>query len=159
MKKVFFVLTLAVIMFSSCGGGTLSLSSYNERAIAIFNPASEKWVTEREIVFEHELSKEETAKLIEGLSTSLDDAIEKTSKLKYPEDAKAFHESILNLYQFQKETLMPLLEKTQEFEPESSEWYAVWREFDKETGKVEKMLREMEKLQKELAAKAGVKLR
>jgi len=159
MKKVFFALTLAVIMFNSCGDGTLSLASYNQRAIAVFNAASEKWVTEREIVYEHKLSKEETAKLLEGLSTSLDEAIEKTSKLKYPEDAKDFHEAILNLYQFQKETLMPLLEKSQEFEPDSKEWYATWREFDKETGKVDKMLREMEKLQKELAEKAGVKLR
>jgi len=159
MKKVFFALTLAVIIFSSCGGGTLSLSSYNERAIAIFNSGAEKWAAEREIVFEHELSKEETAKLLEELSASIDESIEKTSKLKYPEDAKEFHESILNLYQFQKETLMPLLEKTQEFEPESREWYAVWREFDKETGNVDRMLSEMEKLQRELAAKAGVKLR
>jgi len=159
MKKVFFALTLAVIMFASCGDGTLSLTSYNQRAIAIFNAASEKMATEREIVFEHELSKEETAKLLEGLETSIDDAIAKTSKLKYPEDAKAFHESILNLYQFEKETIMPLLKKTQEFEPESEEWYSTWREFDRQTRKVDGMLSEMDKLQKELAAKAGAKLR
>ncbi len=161
MRKVFFTLGLIALILTSCGGGngTLSLSSYNEKAISIFNAASEKMHTEREVIFEHKLSKEENAKLLEGMNTSLDEAIAKTNELKYPEDAKTFHESIINLYKFQKETIMPLLTKTQEFEPESEEWYAVWRQFDKETEKVDGMLNDMGKLQEELAKKANATLK
>ncbi len=161
MKRVFFTLSLIALIFTSCGGGngTLSLMSYNEKAITIFNAVSEKMATEREVLFEHNLSKEENAKLLEGLNASLDDAIAKTNELKYPEDAKEFHESIMELYKFQKETIMPLLTKTQEFEPESDEWYAVWRQFDAETTKVDGMLQKMGQLQEELAKKANAKLR
>ncbi len=163
MKRVFFTLGLIALIFSSCGGGktggTLSLMDYNEKAITIFNAASEKMATEREIIFEHKQSKEENAKTLTGLNTSLDEAMAKTSELKYPEDAKAFHDSLMGLYKFQKETIMPLLQKTQEFEPESDEWYAVWREFDTQTEKVDVMLDDMGKLQEELATKANATLK
>ena len=157
-KKVTIRTTICAIallsfIFVSCGGGSnapMSIRGYHEKVVPVFNAASEKMATEREIIFESKLSKEENVALVEGLQKSVDDAVKMMNEVNYPTEAEEFHQHLLSIYAFETETIIPLLSKTLTLEPKSKEWYNVWKEIDKQNKNVDKMLVKLGQLQKEL---------
>jgi hypothetical protein len=160
MRRLYFTIVLIPMFFFACDGITkMSLTSYHEKVVAKFNVASEKMAVDREKIYEHNLSKEENQAVIDDLNQCLDECITMMDGLNYPDDAKDFHEAMLGLYHFEKDSIMPLLSKTLEFQPESRQWYDVWNEFDKRNRRVDEMLTVMEKRQEELATKAGQQVR
>ena len=155
-----FAIALLSFIFVSCGGGEsrpMSIRGYHEKVVPVFNAASEKMATEREIIFECKLSKEENLALVEGLQKSVDDAVTMMNGVNYPAEAEAFHHHLLSIYAFETETIIPLLTETINLEPKSKDWYKVWREIDKQNKNVDKMLAELGKLQKELQKAAQKK--
>ncbi len=159
MKKTIFTLALAALFLISCGDGKLSLSQYNEKAVTAFNFFDEKIATDLETIFDHELATEEAQKVFNGLNTSLDSCVKVTEALAYPDDAKAFHESILMVYAFEKDSILPLLGQTINLAPESDEWYDVWNTIDDRTERLDVLHDAMNDLQIELAKKANMELR
>ena len=146
-------IALLSFIFSSCGGSgnkPLSIRAYHEKVIPVFNAASEKMATEREIIFESKLSKEENLALVEGLQKSVDDAVKMMNEVNYPAEAEAFHQQLMSIYAFETETIIPLLSETLTLEPKSKEWYKVWREIDKQNKTVDKMLDKLGQLQRDL---------
>ena len=150
------VIALSSFIFSSCGG-KMSIHSYHEKVIKAFNEASKKMAAEREIIYENKLSKDENVKLVEGLKKSMDDCTAMMNGLNYPTEAEAFHQQMLGIYNFETETMLPLLSKIVELEPKSSEWYSVWKEFDKQNKTVDQMLKKLGQLQSDLQKQAQKK--
>ena len=157
-KTIMAIVAIALfsLIFSSCGG-KMSIHSYHEKVISAFNTASKKMATEREVIYENKLSNDENVKLVEGLKKSMDDCTKMMNGLNYPAEAEAFHQQMLEIYNFETETMIPLLSKIVELEPKSSEWYSVWREFDKQNKTVDQMLKKLGQLQSDLQKQAQKK--
>ena len=151
------MLMTALCIVPSCGGGSkVSLIDYNEKVITEFNKVAEKIASDREIIFDHSRSKAESEKLIEEMKKVTSDFLQMMNGINCPEDAKAFHEALIELNQYQLNTMLPLLSETLKYEPESEEWYAIWREFDNKTSEVvDAAIERATGLQEELARKAG----
>jgi len=158
MKRMFFLVSAVALVMVSCDS-KLSINTYHEKVIKVFNASAEKMATEREILFEHNQTPEEDQKIIEGLNANLDECIKMMNEINYPYEAKDFHEAMLKIYTFQKDSIMPLLSETLTYKAESKEWYSIWREFDNRTKRVDALLRTLDQEQRELARKANAQVR
>ncbi|MDR2936502.1 MAG: hypothetical protein LBU80_04070 [Rikenellaceae bacterium] len=158
MKKATLILALAALTVS-CGDGKLTLSQYNEKAVTAFNYFDEKIAADLETIFDNEMSTEEAQQILNGLTAALDSCTKVTVALAYPDDAKAFHESIMTVYAYDRDSLLPLLTRTIQVAPESDEWYDLWNQVDDRIERLDVLHDAMNDLQQELADKAGMELR
>ena len=160
MKKLAVILVSVVVvtLINSCSG-QLSPTAYNERVIAMHGKAYDVFNENMERLYEHKISAEESQLLIDSLNMKYEGYINQLNEMKYPDGAENFQKAILELFTFTKDSIFTLFQETLQYEPESKQWYKVWREIDVRIKHGEKLEDKIEAEQKAFAAKSGYQLR
>ena len=160
MKKLAVILVSVVIvtMMNSCSG-KLSPTVYNQKVIALHGKACDVFNEKMETLYEHKISAEESKLLVDSLNMKYEGYINQLNEMKYPDGAENFQQAILDLLTFTKDSVITLFQETLQYEPESKQWYKVWREVDVRIKHGEKLEDKIAAEQKAFAAKSGYELR
>lgn len=129
MKNVYLLLVIATAVLSGCSG-KMSTFSYNEKIVSMHDKAYNFLNTRMETIYEHKISKDEASKVVDSLKTSFEGYVKEIKSLKIPNAAKNYNAITLQLFEYVKDSVIPLYGETLNFEPESEEWYKVWNTID-----------------------------
>ncbi|GHV55872.1 hypothetical protein FACS1894182_01170 [Bacteroidia bacterium] len=139
----------------------MSPSVYNEAIVKLhdnsFNYLNEK----QEQIFDYEnTSKEQATQIIDSLGIKFDEYVKYLDKIQYPDKAADWHKSTTQLITYVKDSIIPLYSETLKFEPESKDWYSLWKEVDKRTnGRANQLENQMIKEQEKFARAVNQRLR
>ena len=160
MKKLFFCMTVAMIVLCSCGGGKMSPSTYNEKIVRMHSNAWDYLNPRMETIFEHEISKEDALKLVDSLNMKYDGYVKELKSLKLPDGAENWNNVCIQLFEYVRDSVITLYGETLNFEPETREWYNVWNEIDNRMkGRADQIEDDMIREQGRFAAAAGQRLK
>jgi len=161
-KNLFLFFAVAIIISLSSCGGKMSTFAYNERIVAMHNTASDFLNSRMEVIYAHEISKEEASKIVDSMKMKYDKYLNELTTMQIPDKAEGLNNSCIQLFTYVRDSVIPLYSETLNFAPESEGWYKVWNEIDKRLNNEgcrasqleDKMIREQE----EFAAATGNKL-
>jgi hypothetical protein len=160
MKKLILAaLTCVVVMFSlnSCGG-KLSAVDYNERIVNIQESSVDYFQIVLSKATDSSLSDEEKQVLADSISIKSNEWYNQVNALKYPDAAKDFQASALKLFEFQKDSVTPVLQKLI-LSKDENEYNSIIDTFNDLVDRSNEINDEMTTAQEEFAKKVGMGFR
>lgn len=158
MKKAIIVLGAFTILITSCGDGTLSVSSYNEKAISLYNPLDARLSNLGEKMMSSGTTPAQATEMLNAAVKSTDSVRTELAKLKPCKEAMAMHTSLMALVDFEKSKMLPALGKVAVLRDKPEELNKMISELNALQSETQVLVTKMTSDQQAMALKSGNKL-
>ncbi len=158
MKKIALVLSAIALMLASCGDGTLSVSEYNQKATALYNPLDARYSQLGDKLLSDGNTPADDAATLSAVTKSTDSVRMELGKLKPCKDAQAMHQSLLAVVDFEKTRILPAMNKVMLLRDKPEELGKMVNELNTLQTETQKLVDKMTTEQQAMAAKAGTSL-
>ena len=132
MKKMLITVlgVMCVAVMVNCDG-KMSPEAYNEAVVGIHTKFLRYYEEQFDKLTQEGISQTESKSIYDSLALKTEQWCASIHELKHPDKAANFHQAIVNYFTYQKDTLMPAIQKIVSFEPGSEQWVNATNEYDK----------------------------
>jgi hypothetical protein len=133
MKKMLFAVlfgVMCVVVMTNCDG-KMSAKAYNDAVVGILDRFQKYYEEQFDRLTTEGISQAESKSIYDSLAFYTEKWCADIDKMKYPDNAADFHQAIVNYFTYQKDTLLPAVQKMVSCEPGSEPWGHATREYGK----------------------------
>lgn len=120
---------LVVLSLQSCKRG-MSPNDYNELVVTLHESSWQYFQDKSSELYDNEIHGDTSKNIIDSIGFIFDTIIETLDSIKYPREAHRFHQATIKLFEYVRDSVIPLYTVTLDYKPESYEWYKAWNDID-----------------------------
>ena len=120
---------LAIPSLESCKRG-MSPKDYNELVVNLHEISWQYLQNKSSELYTSEIYYETSKDIVDSIEFVFDTIIGRLDSTKYPREAHRFHQATMKLFEYMRDSVIPLYTLTLDYKPESYEWYKAWNDID-----------------------------